>query len=106
MLADENASKNDISNAQKLLISAAEEQDEALVITTEAQWESFAKRVSGGESFEGKLVTLEGDLDFDGKTISPVGNSENPFMGYFDGNGHLIRNAVISSGSIQGFSHT
>lgn len=102
VLADENASKNDISNAQKLLISAAEEQDEALVITTEAQWESFAKRVSSGESFEGKLVTLEADLDFDGKTISPVGDSENPFMGYFDGNGHLIRNAVISSGEYSG----
>lgn len=57
----------------------------------------LAKRVSSGESFEGKLVTLEADLDFDGKTISPVGDSENPFMGYFDGNGHLIKNAVISS---------
>ena len=51
VLADENASKNDISNAQKLLISAAEEQDETLVITTEDQWK-FAKRVSSGESFE------------------------------------------------------
>lgn len=59
--------------------------------------ESFAKRVSSGESFKGKLVTLEADLDFDGKTISPVGDSENPFMGYFDGNGHIIKNAVISS---------
>ena len=64
--------------------------------------ESFAKRVSSGESFEGKLVTLEGDLDFDGKTISPVGDSENPFMGYFDGNGHVLKNAVIQNNSYAG----
>lgn len=102
VLADEIASKNDISNAEKLLISAAEEQDEAFVITTETQWESFAKRVNGGESFEGKLVTLEADLDFDGKTISPVGDYENPFMGYFDGNGHIIKNAIIISENYSG----
>lgn len=102
VLADETASKNDISNAEKLLLSAVEEQDEALVITTETQWESFAKRVSGGESFEGKLVTLEADLDFDEKTISPVGDYENPFMGYFDGNGHIVKNAIIISEDYSG----
>lgn len=52
------------------------------------------------------MVTLEGDLDFDGKTISPVGDSENPFMGYFDGNGHLIKNAVIMSKEYSGLLHT
>lgn len=102
VLADENALKNDIKNAEKLLKSAAKENDEALVITNESQWESFAKRVTNGETFEGKLVTLESDLDFGGKTISPVGNYSNAFKGYFDGNGHVIKDAVISASDYSG----
>lgn len=32
------------------------------------------------------------DLDFTGKTIEPVGTLAEPFVGIFDGNGHVVRN--------------
>jgi uncharacterized cupin superfamily protein len=54
--------------------------------------------VSGGEDFSGELVVLAADIDFGGEMISPVGNDDNCFKGIFDGRGHRIKNADITSG--------
>lgn len=60
VIADENASKNDITNAKLLIKAKAKEiKEQSLVIKTAADWKNFAKRVSGGESFAGKRVVLE-----------------------------------------------
>jgi len=56
--------------------------------TTSADW---------GEHF-----ILTADLDFDGLSLTPVGISGS-FTGVFDGQGHVIRNAVISGSGL--FSH-
>ena len=41
---------------------------------------------------------LDADIDLSGMNWEPVGNSENPFNGSFDGNGHVISNMSIDSG--------
>ena len=63
VIADENASKNDITNAKLLIKAKAKEiKEQSLVIKTATDWKNFAKRVSGGESFAGKrLPYLCGD---------------------------------------------
>ena len=103
VIADENASKNDIINAELLIKAKAKEiKEQSLVIKTAADWKSFAKRVSGGESSAGKRVILESDIDFGGAKISAVGTDFDPFCGYFDGNGHVLKNAVIQNNSYAG----
>ena len=92
------SSAAELKNALLLLRSAEREQDEALIIGSTAEWENFCERVAEGEDFSGQIVTLSADLDFGGETISPVGDDGNCFAGVFDGNGHIIKNAVIDSG--------
>lgn len=103
VIADENASKNDITNAKLLIKAKAKEiKEQSLVIKTATDWKNFTKRVSGGESFAGKRVVLEKDIDFGGAKISAVGTASKPFCGYFDGNGHVLKNAVIQNNSYAG----
>lgn len=45
---------------------------------------------------------LEKDIDFGGAKISAVGTASKPFCGYFDGNGHVLKNAVIQNNSYAG----
>lgn len=101
VLNDKSADKTDVENAELLIKAAVEENDEYLVITSEKQWRDFARRVCEGENFAGKTVTLESDLDFGGESVSPVGNDKNTFGGCFDGNGHVIKNAVFE-GNVYG----
>ncbi len=35
------------------------------------------------------------DIDYNGKTWSPIGKSTNSFLGVFDGNGHVIKNLCL-----------
>ncbi len=45
-------------------------------------------------------VTLSTDIDLDNQEWTPIGNSfDNPFVGYFDGQGHTIFNLKISDSS-------
>ena len=80
VIADENASKNDITNAKLIIKAKAKEiKEQSLVIKTATDWKNFAKRVSGGESFAGKRVVLEKDIDFGGAKISAVGTASKLF---------------------------
>lgn len=42
--------------------------------------------------FANKYVVLTADLDFDGKTFTPIGTESRPFRGTFDGQGYTISN--------------
>lgn len=57
----------------------------------------FNKKKDG----EGKIVPvyfeLGGDVDGDGMVIPPIGDATHPFVGYFDGQGFVISNFVISN---------
>ncbi len=95
---DESSSARELKNARDLVLSAAAENDEDLIIRSVSDWRSFAKAVSSGDDMLGKTVVLAADIDFGGMNIAPVGNDENGFAGMFDARGHILKNAVIDSG--------
>ena len=54
-----------------------------VVISSEAEWNTFAQNVSNGTSYEGKVVRLDADIN-----VSTMANGT--FKGTLDGNGHTI----------------
>jgi hypothetical protein len=61
-------------------------------IATVADWDAFAARVNGGvDSYAGETVTLAADI---GPVAMPVGTQEHPFLGTFDGGGHVLTVAL------------
>lgn len=50
-------------------------------------------------SDENKSVTIniKKDLDFDNASINPIGSASKPFSGKVNGNGHTIKNVIIST---------
>ncbi len=73
--------------------------DNSLEIRTAEEFNAFAEMVSNGNSFDGKNINLMNDIDFDGGSITPVGTEQNPFSGYFLGNGFVLKNGVVESES-------
>ncbi|RRD63080.1 hypothetical protein EII26_12630, partial [Fretibacterium sp. OH1220_COT-178] len=72
-------------------VSWYKEGQSRFVISTEVQLAGLAKLVNDGNPFEGKTVRLDKDLNLEGKEWTPIGTGEKPFLGSFDGGGHLIQ---------------
>ncbi len=67
-------------------------------IHTTAELAGLAQLVNRGKTFEGKTVTLCGDLDLGGKLWTPIGSStEKSFRGTFDGAGHSISGLLLNA---------
>jgi len=62
-------------------------------IVTISDWQTFMATSADWD----KYFILMDDLDFRHITLTPVGNSDMPFTGSFDGNGRIIRNAAINT---------
>jgi len=60
-------------------------------ISTIADWQELTLPSSDWD----KHFVLVNDIDFEGLHLNPVGNNNN-FTGIFDGNNHLLHNAVIT----------
>ena len=76
-----------------------------LTIGTSSELQAFAEAVNGGNTYEGRTVTLTADIMLGGES-SPwmaIGTSGSPFKGTFDGNYHVISGLYIASGSAVGF---
>ena len=60
----------------------------------------LAQLVDEGNTFEGKTIILDADVDLSGQPFNPIGTVSskvnNPFKGTFDGNGHTISNLAHS----------
>ena len=54
-----------------------------LLISSEAEWNTFTQNVNNGTSYEGKTVMLGADINVDTMVVGT-------FKGTFDGNGHTI----------------
>ncbi len=65
-------------------------------IETAEDWVEFAANVTDGNTYEGVTVTLANDIDFNGATVKPAGDTSNPFAGTFDGNGKVLKNFTIT----------
>ena len=59
---------------------------------------AFRNAVNAGNSFAGKTVLLNTDLDFNALDWTEnIGNAEHPFGGIFDGQGNTIKNLYLVS---------
>ena len=66
---------------------------QALTISSDADWVTFANNVNGGNSYSGKTVKLAADIN----VSTMVGTSSNKFKGTFNGAGHKINLALTAS---------
>ena len=54
------------------------------------------KNIGNDETSCGKNYVLSADIDLGGEEITPIGDSDKPFTGKFDGNGHTVSNFIIN----------
>ncbi|ADV45168.1 fimbrillin family protein [Bacteroides helcogenes] len=45
---------------------------------------------TSAQSFAGKTITLENNIDLTGVAFSPIGDKDHPFKGIFEGNGNMV----------------
>lgn len=81
----------------------------SFAISTGAQLAGLAQIVNGTDtdgvqdSFKGKTITLTNDIELNLNEWVPIGTSDNPFQGKFDGGSHSIKNLCIkAAGNNQG----
>ena len=77
-------------------------QADPYIIKTGAQLKYFADQVNAGNTYNGKYIKLDANIDLNGKDWTPIGFSQtHPFSGVFDGNCHEISdfNIVYNSGN-------
>ena len=61
-----------------------------------ADLKAFRDAVNGGNNYSKKFVQLNADINLNGEEWTPIGNSDAPFNGTFDGGNHTISNLVIT----------
>ena len=64
--------------------------DDPYLIATPAQLAYLADKVKGGITYEGKYFRQTEDFDLGGNKWVPIGSSNHPFKGHFDGDNHEI----------------
>lgn len=75
--------------------SAIDIKDGVYQIATGAELVEFASMVNSGD---GNLkAALTADVDMSGLSYTPIGSSNVPYRGTFDGNCHYVRNLVINA---------
>lgn len=72
------------------------EEPSALYIYNLDDLKTFRDTVNSGGAYAGETVYLAADIDLLGAEWMPIGTSDHQFQGTFDGQGHTIRNLVIT----------
>ena len=75
-----------------------------LIIGTYGELKAFADSVNGGNTYEGKYIRLDVNVNLGGKSNAwtAIGNKSNKFKGTFDGNNHVVSGLYIAEGSYIG----
>ena len=72
-------------------------QSAPLVINSEVDLRYFAQMVNSG-NFSGQTVVLNCDIELDeNEDFPPIGTTDTPFQGTFDGQGHWISNLYVNA---------
>ncbi len=66
------------------------------IVSSAKTLKTFASLVNSGTTFDREKVNLATNIDLENEVFVPIGNSEHPFKGSFDGKMHTIYNLVIS----------
>ena len=69
------------------------------IIDSEDALARLAHKVNSGTDFCGIYFSLICDLDLSGRNWIPIGTTDRPFKGNFNGNNHLIRNMTVNNPS-------
>ncbi len=75
---------------------AYDEASKSYTVANAAQLAWVAEQVNAGDNFAGKTVVLAGDIDLNSYAWTPIGTSDHPFSGIFDGAGGTISNLVVN----------
>ncbi len=67
------------------------------IIKTAAQLAKLASDVNSGNTFDGKTIYITSHIDLKSIPWTPIGTSEHPFMGTFDGDNYIVSNLYINS---------
>jgi hypothetical protein len=67
------------------------------LIGTGSELAHLASRVNAGTTFAGQYFQLANSIDLNGRDWTPIGTNAISFRGNFDGAGHTISNAVITT---------
>lgn len=75
------------------------------VINTLEELKNFRDNVNNGNNYSNKYVELGDNINLAGEAWTPIGTTESPFNGNFNGNNKTISNLVVNGGSSddQGF---
>ena len=91
------------SNSSGTSEGFVEEADGSFVIYTLEGWKTFAAMIEEGNTFEGKIIKLGADIDFENELQEPIGVQEQldmnaiTFAGTLDGQNHCIKNLKIDN---------
>lgn len=71
-----------------------------LLISSELELRNFASNVNGGTDYSGKTICLTTNITLTGdEPWTPIGTSDHPFNGNFEGWGHTISDLSTNAGS-------
>ena len=72
-------------------------EDAPYIISSAEHIIRLSNDVNSGIDYKNEFFVLTNDIDFEGQTLVPIGNEDNPFRATFDGAGYTISNVVIDS---------
>lgn len=76
-------------------ISWYKDEDSAFTLDSPAELAGLAQLVNGGNDFSNKTVTLGADIDLQNAPWTPIGSTDKPFSGTFDGQEKVVKNLYI-----------
>lgn len=87
-----------LSSVSMAIMAFANEVTADVTINSAAELSAFAAEANAGNTFSGKTVVLNADIDLGGITWTPI----NKFAGKFYGNNHTISNFQIDATAVHG----
>ena len=70
--------------------------EDPYIINSVEQFKVFRDSVNNGTSYQGKYIRLDKDIDLKEELWEPIGTSQNPFLGNFDGGEKEISNLKVN----------
>lgn len=82
--------------ASATVLSGSGTKDDPYRITTPAELSAFSTAVADGNSFSGKFIVVENNINAD-NSFKPIGTEATPFKGTFNGNGKTLKATVTAN---------